>query len=450
MSLPTYAYPSDSVVSRSELMIALSHALDLTEGMPEGHAQRACWIGMHVGFELGLDAQQLDDLYYAVLLKDAGCSSNAARIFSLYATDDRALKRDFKHIDSDRFYELAKFTWSHIGVGESWQDRLKRLLHLANSGSDVGQELFVTRCEQGADIVRQLGFSDAVCDAIRALDEHWNGKGSPYGLAGEQIPLLAQIALLAQVVDVFFSIGGPKAAMDVVAQRSGSWFSPALVNVFLRVGLRADMWDGLSSPELSVMLMALEPANQVVMLGGEELDRLAGAFAAVVDAKSPYTFGHSSRVSQYTVRIAGYLGYTGDDLSWLRHAALLHDIGKLGVSNSILDKPGRLTEQEYEQVKLHPVHSHAILMKVNVFSSLAPIASGHHERLDGKGYPWGLKGDQIDFATRLISVADVFDAVSAERPYRAAMPVAEAFSILDSMVGDALDGDLVKALKASL
>jgi HD-GYP domain-containing protein (c-di-GMP phosphodiesterase class II) len=450
MPIPSRLHEPNRTLRQSELIGALSHALDLTEGLPAGHAMRCCWVGMHLGRELGLDDSQLEDLYYTLLLKDAGCSSNAARIFSLYGCDDRAMKRDFKNMDNDSFYQMAKFTWSHVGLGESWRERLSRLMLLVEKGEQIGEELFLTRCEQGADIAQQLGFNDNVCDGIRALDEHWNGNGSPYKLKGDDIPLLARIALLAQVVDVFYASGGQRLAIYTVNQRRNTWFDPRLVDIFSRVALMPELWNGLDDPDIAQRILALEPSCAVRLVDEAEIERLAGAFAAVIDAKSPYTFGHSSRVSQYAVRIADQLGMSTQQQTWLRHAALLHDIGKLGVSNSILDKPDKLTDAEFEQVKLHPVYSMAILSKVGIFDSLAPVASGHHERLDGKGYPWGLKGEQIDLATRIISVADVFDAVSAERPYRSAMPIPHALGILDGMVGDALDGDLVKALKQAL
>ncbi len=435
---------------QSEIIGALSHALDLTEGMPAGHAQRCCWIGMHLAREMDIDATARDDLYYTLLLKDAGCSSNAARIYNIYQCDDRLLKRDYKLLDGSRVDQLVKFAIAHVAPGLTWLERLPILARLAGKGEEIGQELFLTRCEQGAEIAEQLGFSATVCDAIRGLDEHWDGSGFPRHARDTDIPLFSRIALLSQVVEVFFAEGGVPSALQAIRARSGRWFDPQLVEQMERLARDESFWDGLRDPDIASRIVALQPPECVREVSAEELARLSGAFAAVIDAKSPYTLGHSSRVCQYAERIGREVGLAEPELFWLRQAALLHDIGKLGISNRILDKPGKLTDAEFEEIKRHPVYSLDILSKIGVFDSLAPVASAHHERLDGKGYPFGLKGSQIDAATRMIAVADVFDAISAERPYRGAMPLPQALAILDEMSGSALDGDYVAALKRSL
>ena len=133
------------------------------------------------------------------------------------------------------------------------------------------------------------------------------------------------------------------------------------------------------------------------------LDDIAAAFAQVVDSKSPYTSGHSERVTLFTDLIAEQLEFSAEQRRWLKRAALLHDIGKLGVSNAILDKPGKLDDAEWETMRMHAAHTEAILSRIGAFSELAPIAGAHHERLDGKGYPRGLAGDQICLETRIIT-----------------------------------------------
>ena len=180
------------------------------------------------------------------------------------------------------------------------------------------------------------------------------------------------------------------------------------------------------------------------------LDDIADGFAQVVDAKSPYTSGHSKRVAMLTELIAGELGLGADRKRRLVRAALLHDIGKLGVSNEILDKPGKLNPDEWAAIKKHPDMGAAILFRIEAFRSLALIARDHHEKLDGSGYPRGLSGDQIDLDTRIVTVADIFDALTAERPYRPAMPATDALAILEKDVGTALDPDCFAALVRSL
>ena len=186
----------------SELISALSHALDITEGQPEGHCVRCCWIGIHVGRRLGLAEQALWELYYTLLLKDLGCSSNAARICELYLTDDRQFKRDFKSV-GDSLPQVLNFVLRHTGLKAGLAERFRSVLTILRDGEEIAQELIATRCQRGADIARRLRFPEAVAAGIYSLDEHFNGQGKPEGLAGEAIPLYARIALLAQVVDVF-------------------------------------------------------------------------------------------------------------------------------------------------------------------------------------------------------------------------------------------------------
>ena len=430
----------------ADIVAAMSHALDMTEGLPAGHCLRCCWIGMRIGNALELAEVERSHLYYTLLLKDAGCSSNAARLFELYGADDREIKRAFKQVDSDSVFQLGRFVLSHAGAGKAMHDRIHRLLDLAGHGETYAHELIATRCERGAEIVSQLGFDQSVADGVRHLDEHWNGQGKPFGLRGEAIPLHARIALLAQVVEVFHAAGGPAAAVNEVTRRSGSWFDPELVQAFRSEQSRAGFWEGLVEQGLQQRVTALEPQAHACDVDEQRLDRIAEAFARVVDAKSPYTFGHSNRVAAYAMAVARVLGLAELRQRWLYRAALLHDIGKLGVSNSILDKPGRLDEEEWAKVRLHATYSEQILSRLHVFDELARVAGAHHERPDGKGYPRGLSGGQITLETRIITVADIFDAITAERPYRGPIPVADALQIMDQERGTAIDDRCLDAL----
>jgi len=435
-----------SQLKLAELIGSLSHALDLTEGQPAGHCVRTCWIGMHIGRAVGMADDGLWSLYYTLLLKDLGCSSNAARICELYMADDLRFKRDFKTVGTS-LPQLLGFVVGHTGVGASWARRVMAIANVVRNGDRIADELMRTRCTRGAQIARKLRFSDAVADGIHSLDEHFDGSGRPDGLGGESIPLAARIALLAQVVDVFHMAGGADAALAEVRARSGRWFDPALVRAFEQVAQDAAFWSVLAGRDVERAVLALEPASCTVELDDDYLDDIADAFGEVVDAKSPYTAGHSERVAHYTERVACDLGMGAERRRWLYRAARLHDVGKLGVSNAILDKPGPLDAQEWDAVKLHASYTEQILGRIAAFSELSRVSAAHHEKLDGTGYPRGLRAAEIPLETRIITVADIFDAITAPRPYRAAIPVPEALEIMRKHVGTAVDSDCFAALE---
>jgi len=428
-------------IQMSGLIGALSYALDITEGESPGHAVRSCLIGMRIADELGLGAEARSDLFYALLLKDAGCSANSARMAALFAADDHEAKRTSKRVDWAR--PFSAFAWSlrTVAPGGSLRARADRLLAIRDEG-EVTRSLMQARCDRGAEIARMLGFSEATAEAIRALDEHWDGRGQPRGLQGTEIPLAARVLCLAQTVEIFHAAGGVGAAYRVAAKRAGHWFDPALVDA-LRA-LRADkgFWASLAEPDLS----GVEPPDRVLVADENRLDRIAEAFAGVIDAKSPWTRQHSDRACAIATGIAGMLGLEAATVRDLRRAARLHDIGKLAISNRILDRPGRLTDEEYATIRQHPVITHRILERVPGFSELAPVASAHHERLDGSGYPSGLSASELTTPMRVLAVADVYEALTAERPYRPAWSSDRALEFIRLDVPQRLDPDVFAAL----
>jgi putative nucleotidyltransferase with HDIG domain len=436
-------------VKLSEVVGSLSFALDITEGQPIGHSLRCCWIGMHVGKRLGLFPAQLSDLYYTILLKDIGCSSNAARICKLYLTDDLDFKRGFKTVN-DSLPQILRFVLANTGTRSGLAERFQAMVHIARNGGEIARELIETRCQRGADIARQMRFSEEVTRGILDLDEHWNGKGQPMRLAGETISLYARIALLAQVVDVFHTEAGQSAALAEVRLRSATWLDPRLVDAFALVAAEPGFWSMLHAKTLSEAVIALEPEALTRSVDEDYLDDIAAGFAQVIDAKSPFTGGHSDRVALFGDMIAEELGLDANRRRWLRRAALLHDIGKLGVSNTVLDKPGKLDEAEWNAIKEHPGLGEAILSRIAVFQDLAVIAGAHHERLDGKGYPRGLGAAELDLETRIVTTADIFDALTADRPYRGPLPVSKALEIMADGLTTSIDPACFAALQRGL
>lgn len=446
----TLAYASHSArtaggaeVRLSEVVAALSYALDLTEGQPVGHSVRTCLIGMRIAQAIQLNEAERAGLFYGLLLKDLGCSSNAARLASLFGADDRALKADHKLIDWSNTVEAAKYVFRHLRSGSSAVVRAWHTVKLGMATEDTGREMIQTRCDRGADIAHLLGLETSTAEAIRGLDEHWDGRGLPVGLKGDQIPLLARIASLAQTVEVFAAQRSVDAAYAIVRKRRGTWFDPALVDAMQEFRWDQAFWTELWAPEARRNAAALEPEARVIAADEARLDLIAEAFARVIDAKSPYTHQHSAGVARIAVGIGETIGLTPADLVTIRRAGLLHDIGKLGVSNTILDKPGPLTDDEVAVMREHTRYTLEILTRVQPFRAFADIAASHHERLDGRGYHRGLPGDQLGQLARVLAVADVSEALSAKRPYRDGMPLDRVLGILRKDAGTALCDEAV-------
>ncbi len=431
----------------SEIVSALSYALDLTEGQALGHSARTALIGMRLAEAIGLSPEDRSALFYALLLKDAGCSSNAARLCAVFQADDRSLKQDHKRIDWRRSGEAIQYTVRHAAKGRSLTARASRVAAIASRPDAVGRELIAIRCERGADIALMLGLPPATAEAIRSLDEHWDGGGHAMGLAGQAIPLLGRILCLSQSMEVFLREQGIDAAFAVAAKRSGSWFDPELVRAFESLHGDAALWSEIRSDDVRALLERHEPEDLVEHADEARLDRVAEAFARVIDAKSPFTFRHSERVALVAVGIAGALGFDAAALTQLRRAALLHDIGKLGVSNLILDKNGPLDDAEWVAMRSHTQFTYEILNRVAPFRGFADMAAAHHERLDGKGYHRGLGADSLNVAARTLAVADVCEALCATRPYREALPWERVMLIIGETRGTALDADCCQVLE---
>ncbi len=431
----------------SDIVASLSHALDLTEGQSTGHSIRSCLLGMAIARQLGLPPQLQSDLYYALLLKDAGCSANAAPVAEAFGSDDHPVKRALKTTDWSRYVAAARYALSNAGLGKPVWRRIRDVVRLGRGGDAMAREFTRIRCHRGAEIAEDLGFSSVTSEAIRHLDEHWDGGGHPDGVAGRDIPLLARISCLAQTIDVFLVERGVDDALTTVRERRGRWFDPELADIVLGWRDRTDFWARVRDADAATDLVGVEPADRARTVAPDELDVVAEAYAEIIDAKSPFTYRHSLGVARIARALGVRRGADADGARRLYRAGLLHDIGKLGISNRILDKPAKLTDEEFAQVRTHPRHTLEILRHVDAFADLAKVAAFHHERLDGRGYPWGLRGDDLDEDCRTLAVADVFEALTASRPYRGAVPVGAVLEIMRGDAGSALDAEVVGHLE---
>jgi HD-GYP domain-containing protein (c-di-GMP phosphodiesterase class II) len=216
----------------------------------------------------------------------------------------------------------------------------------------------------------------------------------------------------------------------------------------------ADFPEDSATREVNLLAAAINRAATAVTHSNQQLDQAALDFvetmAQALDARDPCTAGHSQRVSDYATAIAVTMDRPPAEIETIRQGARLHDIGKLGISDTVLRKPGRLTPEEFDMIKLHPQIGRKILERMSAFERYLPLVELHHEDFDGTGYPYGLKGCQVPLAVRIIRVADVFDALTTDRSYRQAMPLDRAFELIESRAGEKFDPDVVRALRATL
>ncbi len=438
---------STDSIRTSELISALSYALDLTEGRSMGHSVRTCVMGMRLAQHIGMSMEEQADLYYTLLLKDAGCSSNSSRLFHILNADEIRAKRDVKTTDWTKVgFESLNFALTHVASESPLPQRMWKLLQVAATQQADSRDLVKIRCERGSYIAKKLGFSDSVAEGIHSLDEHWNGGGYPNHLLGEEIPMFSRIANLCQTLEVFYEARGEEDALDAVQSRSGRWFDPELVAATMSLSKQGILWLGLDSKDLLENVLVMEPEDRRLIANDTTIDSICLAFADIIDAKSPFTYQHSNGVADAAMDIAIHFGMNEFEKKQLRRAALMHDIGKLSVPNSILEKPGKLTDEEWQVVRDHPYYTFQILKRVPAFKSFSSDAAAHHERLDGSGYWRRLSGDSISTVARILSVADVFDALRAKRPYRDALPLEKVFSIMREESPKALDMPCLEAL----
>jgi HD-GYP domain-containing protein (c-di-GMP phosphodiesterase class II) len=435
-------------IPTARLLAGLSMALDLTEGQLPGHALRTCFLAMHLADDLGIGTADRAALFYGAFLKDGGCSSNAAAISRIFGADDIEAKRRQSTIESS-LLAYAAFTIRTIPNTEPLPRRLRRIIALGIRGQREHREIEQLRCERGAAIARKAGFDDDVAGAILDLHEHWDGGGDPRGLRGAEIHPLARILAACQGLDIFLTMQGRERAIAVMTQRVGTWYDPDIAEALLEA-CAAGRLEELAAPDLVGRTMALEPGSQIRTSDDADVDRVAQAFADIVDAKSPFTGMHSSRVADVAEGLAARLGLPAPEVVNVRRAGLLHDLGKLGVPNTVLDKPGHLDGSEMEVIRRHPELTLRILDTIPTFADVAELAACHHERLDGTGYFRGMTAPELALGARIVAVADVFEALTADRPYRTAMPVEAALAIMRESAGEHLAADVVEALADTL
>jgi HD-GYP domain-containing protein (c-di-GMP phosphodiesterase class II) len=434
--------PDRAHVRLAELVGALSLGIDLGFGQPMEHVLRQCLIALRLAEGLGLDEGERATVYYTALLTNVGCHSDAHEQAKWFG-DDIALKSG-KYDHELRSVRSALSGLRMLGAGRSPLQRFQLAVEFALSGHREVDDMIEQHAEMARALGEQLELPAEVLEALAASYEHWDGRGWPGKLKGEEVPIASRLAQAAEFVEVANRVGGAEAARELARERRGEQFDPAVSDV---IEAEADViLSGLDSVGTWEAVIGAEPALAIVV-SGERFDSALLAVASFVDLKSPYFMGHARAVSELAAEAAGRLGLPEAELRMLRRAGLVHDLGRLGVSNAVLDKRGPLSGGDWERLRLQPYLTERMLHQSEALAPLAAIAVQHRERLDGSGYPRGLSGARISQPARLLGAADAYQALREPRPHRPARSADDAAAELRADVrAGRLDAEAAEAV----
>ena len=429
-------------VRLAEIVAALSLGIDLGFGQPMEHVLRQCLIALRLAERAGLDEEERAAVYYTALLINVGCHTDAHEQAKWFG-DDITLKSG-KYDHEFRSLRDAVAGLRLLGSGNPPLHRFKVGLEFALSGRRDVDGMIAHHAAMARALADELGLSDDVLEALGSAYEQWDGRGWPGDLRGDEVPIAARLAQLAEFVEVAFRVGGVDAVKELARKRGGKQFDPVLAGM-----VRADaemLLAGLDLVATWDAVIEAEPAL-AIELSAEQFDAALLAIATFVDLKSPYTLGHSRAVADLAAEAGVTLGLSGDEVRLLRRAGLVHDLGRLGVSNSIWDKRGPLGAGEWERVRLQPYLTGRMLQQSTALAPLGAIAVAHRERLDGSGYPRGLSGAAVSVQARIVGVADAYQAMREPRPYRPERQTDDAAAELRNDVKRGhLDANVVEAV----
>jgi HD-GYP domain-containing protein (c-di-GMP phosphodiesterase class II)/DNA-binding CsgD family transcriptional regulator len=423
----------------AELMAALSLATDLGMGQPLEQALRTCLVALGLAERLGVRGEELSEVYYVALLRFIGCTADAHELARMAGGDELALRAAVAPVMGGSPREAPRQVMPVIGAGQSPLRRARLIARMMRTIQHSAREGVRADCELAEALAVRLSLPAGVQRALAVAFEQWNGRGLPNGVGGEDLPLSARIVYVARDVEVLHRVGGRGPCVTAVRRRSGEAYDPAVAAAFLD---RADEMLSraqVESPWQEVLDQEPQPRPWVP---AARFEAVLTAFADFVDLKCPWTAGHSREVARLAAAAV-----PPADAPALRHAGLLHDMGRVGVANGIWDKPGPLTEGEWECVRLHSYYTERIASRVDALRHLAAVACTDHERLDGSGYHRGARGSDISSAARVLAAADAYQAMTQPRPHRPALSGEQAAAELEAMARDGgLDTGAVAAV----
>jgi len=383
-----------------DIVEALSLTMDLVERQRNDHAKRIATLSVNLGERLNMTAAERRDLFFAGLLHDVG---------QIGTPDEILYKQGALTLDE----QSAIWLHSHVGY----------------------------------EIVREIPTLEGAALYIRWHHERWDGTGYPDRLNWAETPVGSQLIAICDTFDALLNDRPWRKALtkdqaiDTLKKFASIQFNPQLVQELLPY--LEDVEDNQLwrlSEETEHMLERETRGNrEFSQLKGDRIMKIITLFSKVVDAKHKYTSGHSRRVATLARQIGAHLGLAESELTRLEIAGLLHDTGKVAISSLVVDKPGRLTEEEFESMKQYPTISQNIVNKITNMEDIALAVRHHHERFDGSGYPDGLTGDQIPLYSRILAVADTYEAMSTDRAYRKRLKHEQIIKELRSAMGTQFD-----------
>ena len=411
----------------TEVFAALSLTTDLASGLPFEKGLRTCLVATAFAGTLGLPVGERAVVHAAALLRSIGCTSYAPEN-AVHFDDDVAFQAVLKRLDPGDPVVFG----AQLGRFGAWAGERQPVLaqHFAEIAPTVGPLAARTGCEVSRALGGGLGLAPAVLDALDDVYERWDGLGIPDGRRGEGISLAGRIVHVAEQAVFAHAEAGVPGAVAEVARRAGGHLDPELAAAFTAAA--DEVLSTVDGPDLLAAVIAAEPVPGPPVTPAQR-ERFCAALATVADLKGTYLVGHSPHVMRIADAAAAVAGVA--DREALRSAALLHDIGRVAVSSSVWDRPGPLGPADQERVRLHTYWTDRVLRRCPGLAPLAELAAGHHERCDGSGYHRGARASELPFPARILAAADVFAALTEERPHRLALTLDAARAVLSDEAG---------------
>lgn len=396
----------------AQTLAALSLATDLGAGLPPETALRTCRVATSLAQCLGLRGQILRTVYYGGLLRHLGCTAWAHEAHHLYG-DDRDLIAAMEGVDHGNRLSTAQRVVARLARGEAASKRVRAVASaLVRPGA--ARELMAAQCAQARELAQDIGLGE-VGETLAQMYERHDGRGAPLGLRGESIGVVARIIHAAYVVESLHRQLGPSSALTELRRRKGTQLAPTVCQAAIDNAAR--IWQLLETPHAFEAVVDDEPEPRLYW-PAERMADLATTFGRFSDLQSAFTVGHSTTVAQLAARAGELAGQTAHQVAELRIAALLHDIGSVSVGNRVWHQPGALGTAQWELVRLHAYHGERILQRTSATAPYAALVAAHHERIDGSGYHRGARGGALAGGARLLAAADVYVALSSDRPHR--------------------------------